>query len=88
MEIGVWSIYGAVALGLLLVVFFTILAILYYSVVMVSLGGTVVVGYVGYMYYGPNWEDHVGTFKALEDKTNAMQNDLKDDVETGKVGGP
>jgi len=56
MEIGVWSIYGAVALGLLLVVFFTILAILYYSVVMVSLGGTVVVGYVAWMYYGPNWE--------------------------------
>jgi len=58
MEIGVWSIYGAVALGLLLVVFFTILAILYYSVVMVSLGGTVVVAYVAYMYYGPNWEEY------------------------------
>jgi len=56
MEIGVWSIYAAVALGFALCVFFTILAILYYSVVMVSLGGTVVVAYVAWMYYGPNWE--------------------------------
>jgi len=55
MEIGIWSIYAAVALGFFLVIFFTILAILYYSVVMVSLAGTVVVAYVLYMYYGPNW---------------------------------
>jgi glucan phosphoethanolaminetransferase (alkaline phosphatase superfamily) len=54
-EIGVWTIYFAIALGLFLTVFFVLLGILYYSVVMVALAGAVVVAYWAYLYYGPHW---------------------------------
>ena len=54
-EIGIWSIYAAVALGLFLTVFFVLLGVLYYSVVMVAPAGAVVVGYWAYLYYGPHW---------------------------------
>jgi hypothetical protein len=49
-EIGIWSIYAAVALGLFLAVFFVLLGVLYYSVVMVAPAGAVVVGYWAYLY--------------------------------------
>jgi hypothetical protein len=64
-EIGVWSIYAAIALGLFLTIFFVLLGILYYSVVMVSLAGAVVVAYWAYLYYGPHWTE-TGDEQALE----------------------
>jgi len=54
-EIGIWTIYAAVALGFFLTIFFILLGILYYSVVMVALLGTCVVAYWAYLYYGPHW---------------------------------
>ena len=56
LEIGTWSIYAAVGLGFFLTIFFILLGILYYSVVMCALAGTVVIAYWAYLYYGPHWD--------------------------------
>ena len=58
MEIGIWSIYFAIALGIFMTIFFVLLGILYYSVVMVALLGTAVVAYWSYLYYGPHWDQY------------------------------
>lgn len=57
-ELGIWSIYFAIALGIFLTIFFVLLGILYYSVVMVALLGTAVVSYWAYLYYGPHWDKY------------------------------
>ena len=57
-EIGAWTIYALIALGIFLTIFFMLLGILYYSVVLVAILATAVVAYWSYLYYGPHWEQY------------------------------
>ncbi len=82
-EIGIWSIYAAIALGLFLTVFFVLLGVLYYSVVMVALAGAVVVGYWAYLYYGPHWDSEDPQVAFIEEaiKTRKEKEALEADLE-------
>ena len=66
-EIGTWSIYAAIGLGFFLTIFFVLLGVLYYSVVMVALGGSVVVAYWSYLYYGPAYAEFDDNAKQIND---------------------
>ena len=80
-EIGIWSIYAAIALGLFLTVFFVLLGVLYYSVVMVSLAGTVVVAYWAYLYYGPHWTREGDDEQAVEIQTAIDERKAREECE-------
>lgn len=66
-EVGCWSIYAAIAFGIFLTIFFVLLGVLYYSVVMVALGGTCVVAYFAFLYYGPTWTKYDERYKDFEE---------------------
>ena len=73
-EIGVWSIYAAIAFGLFLILFFVILSILHYSVMMVALGVTVVLSYFAYLYFGPDQSDN--PFDTLKGNLDTKQQEI------------